>query len=166
MTKHGLHILLFTLIGCESSTVNSPILGSWITQSCQQLTDSNGGLVNVWAKSEYTFDSNSNIHMQSTSYNDSNCITESNAIQEEPHLVANYIDQGDGITQQGIEANKITITFSTMPPPVTITDGYYKITNNQLCLSQSYHFNSASFGIGTVDDTEIDFSNCLENTTP
>jgi hypothetical protein len=165
MIKHGLLLLLFTLIGCENSTVNSPILGSWITQSCQQLTDFNGELVNFWAKSEYTFDASSNIHMQSTSYSDSNCISKSNTIQEEPHLVANFIDQGDGITQQGIDANKITIIFSTIPPPVITTSGYYKITNNQLCLSQSYHFNSASFGIGTVDDTEIDFSNCLENTT-
>lgn len=166
MIKYGLLLLLFALIGCDKSTVNSQILGSWITQSCQQLTDSNGEQFNVWAKSEYTFDSSSNIYMQTTLYSDSNCISKSNNIQDESYLVANFIDQGDVITQQGIDANKIIIIFSTMPPPVTTTSGYYIISNNQLCLSQSYHFNSASFGIGTVNDTEIDFSNCLENTTP
>lgn len=153
-------------MSCNNSPDNSAIIASWVTDDCKQLTDSNSQPVNVWAKSTYEFDANGTIYFVSTSYSDSDCITASNAIIQNPILVATFSEQGEVTTSQGIEANAITITFSSSPLPVVTTRGFYKITNNQLCMSESFHFNAGSFGIGQVSDTEIDFSNCLTKHEP
>ncbi len=166
MHKIGILFLSFALISCNNSSENSAIIGSWVTDACQQLTDSNSQPVNVWAKSTYEFDVIDNIHFVSTSYSDSDCITASNAINEAPFIVATFTEQGEVTTSLGIEANAITITFSSAPPPIVTTSGFYKITNSQLCLSESFHFDAGGFGIGQVDDTEIDFSNCLTKNEP
>jgi len=166
LNKIGIILLAITLASCENSTENSAIIGSWVTDACEQLTDSNNQPVNVWAKSTYTFDTSGSIYFESVSYSDSNCITESNAITTTSLLVAIFSDQALVTTSQGIEANQISITFSSAPPPVITTSGYYKITNNQLCLSQSFYFDAGSFGIGQVDDTDIDFTNCLTKNEP
>jgi len=166
MKKYGLILFSLFVIGCESSTINSPLVGKWNTQECKQLSDSNSNLVEVWANSSYTFDKNGNIKTESISYSDSNCITVSNAIKNNSIHVAIYNEEETEITQLGIEATKITISFTSMPPPVTTTDGYYKITDNTLCLSESFQFDSASFSIGSFNNAEIDFNQCLIKNQP
>ena len=161
MNKIGIMLLGVTLASCTNNTENSDIIGSWITDACEQLTDSNNQPVNVWAKSTYTFDTLASIYIESTSYSDSNCITKSNAITTTLILLANFSEQGPVTTSQGIEANTITISFSSASPPIITTSGYYKITSNQICLSEGYHFGASSFSIGKTNDTEIDFINCL-----
>ena len=161
MHKIGILFLFFMLAGCDNSSGNSAIIGSWVTDACQQLTGQNSQPVNVWVKSTYTFDVNGNIYIEPTSYSDSNCITKSNAIQAESFLAAIFTEQGPATTSQGIEANKITITFDGAPPPTVSTSGYYKITNNQLCLSEAFHFGAGSFSINQVDDIKINFIDCL-----
>lgn len=166
MYKVGIILFCFTLIGCNNSSDKSAIIGSWVTNTCQQLTDTNSHPVNVWAKSTYEFDIIGNIHLVSTSYSDSDCITISNAINDPSFIVATFTEQDEVTTSLGIEANAITITFSSAPPPIVVTSGYYKITNNQLCLSESFHFDAGGFGIGQADDTEIDFNSCLTKNDP
>ncbi len=167
--KKGMHplcivYLFFILVGCDNSSGNSAIIGSWVTDACQQLTDQNSQPVNVWAKSTYTFDASGSIYLESISYSDSNCVTKSNAIQAEPFLAAIFTEQGPVTTSQGIEANKITITFDGAPPLIASTSGYYKVTNNQLCLSEAFRFGAGSFGIRRIDDTKINFIDCLTKT--
>lgn len=164
--KTGVIFLSFALISCNNSTENSAIISSWVTDTCEQLADSNNQPVNVWAKSTYIFDTNGDIHYLPTSYSDSDCITTSNEINGTPVIVATFTEQGEVTTSLGIEANEITVTFSSAPPPVVSISGYYKITNDQLCLSESYHFDAGRFGITQTNYTEIDFSNCLTKIEP
>ena len=166
MNKLGIAFLTIALFGCNDSNEISEIISSWETDACEQLSDPNNQPVNIWAKSTYTFDNDGSIYLESTSYSDSNCITKSNAITTTSQLVAMFTEQGPVTTSQGIEANKISITFSSSPSPIITTSGYYKITNNQLCLSQSFHFDAGGFGISQVDDTDIDFTNCLTKNEP
>lgn len=166
MYKIGILFLSYALISCNNNSDNSAIIDSWVTDACEQLTDSNSQPVNVWAKSTYEFDSSGNIFFAPTSYSDSDCVTVSNAINASPIMVATFTEQGEVTTSQGIEANAITINFSSAPPPTVTTSGYYKITNNQLCLSESFHLDAGSFGIDLVSNTEIDFSNCLTKNEP
>jgi len=166
MNQIGILLLAVILTGCESSDENSHIIGSWKTDNCDQLTYSNNQLTNVWAKSTYTIDSSGSIYSESTSYSDSNCITKSNNITTTSRLVAILSELGPVITSQGIEANKVSITFNSAPSPIVTTSGYYKITNNKLCLSQSFHFDAGGFGVSQTNDTRIDFSNCLTKLTP
>lgn len=135
MYKIGILFLCFALIGCNNDSKGSSIFGSWVTDTCQQLTNPNGQPVDVWAKSTYTFDINSDIYMVSNSYSDSDCITSSDAIEEAPLLVATFIEQGEVTTSSGIGANAIAITFSTAAPHAVTTSGFYRINNKQLCLS-------------------------------
>jgi hypothetical protein len=170
MKKIGILFLLITISGSScsnsSSAQNSAIIGSWVTDACEQLTDSKDQPVDVWAKSTYTFDSKGNIYLKSASYSDSDCLTKSNAINSDAMLVAIYSEQAPIINSQGKKANRILITFSSAPPPQATTSGYYKITNNQLCFSESFHFYAGSFRKSNSDDTEIDFNNCLTKNEP
>ena len=165
MNKYGTLLLVILLTGCDNSTVNSPLVGSWLTQSCEQIPDGNGGLSNVWGQSTYTFDANGQIHLATNLYSDSNCITSSNANNLDPSIiVASYVDNGSVTTPQGIQGNAITISFTSAPPPIVTTDGFYSITNNQLCLSIAFHFKSIGFSITAFNDSDIDFNNCLVST--
>jgi hypothetical protein len=170
MKKIGILFLLMAISGysCSNSSgpQNSAIIGSWVTDACEQLTDSMDQPVDVWAKSTYIFDSKGNIYVKSTSYSDSGCLTKSNAINSDTMLVAIYSEQGPIITSQGKKANRILITFSSAPPPQATTRGYYKITNSQLCFSESFHFYAGSFRKSNFDDTQIDFNNCLTKNKP
>jgi len=166
MNQIKILLLAFILIGCENSDENSLIIGTWKTNNCEQLSYSNNQLTNVWAKSTYTIDSRGSIYTESISYSDSNCITKSNDITTTSRLVAILSELGPVTTSQGIEANKISITFNSAPSPIVTTSGYYKVTNNQLCLSQSFHFDAGGFGISQTNDTRIDFNHCLTKLTP
>lgn len=161
MHKIGIIFLFFTLSSCDNSSDSSAIIGSWINDACEQLTYSNGQPVNAWVKSTYTFDTSGSIYSESTSYSDSNCISKSNDIQTQSLLVAIFSEQGPTITSQGIEADKITIRLSSALSSTITTSGYYKITNNQLCLSTSFHLDADGIGIAQTNDTEIAFYNCL-----
>lgn len=152
----------FVLISCNETNSTSSIIGNWITDACTQLTDNNSQPVNVWAKSTYTFQANGDIYLDPTSYSDSNCITESGAIQSGPLLVATFLDLGAVTASQGMDVMSINITFTSAPAPYT-TSGFYKITGGALCLSQAYQFNAGSFSISNADDTEIDFTHCLSS---
>ncbi len=153
----GILLLIITLSACDNNN-SSQIIGSWLTNSCTQLTDSSSNPINVWAKSTYIFNSNGNINFITTTHSDSDCVTEINTA--DAILVATFADLGPTTTSLGIDATAISIYFSSSPMPITTT-GYFKIENNQLCLSQSFHFDAGGFGIGSIDDTEIDYTNCL-----
>ncbi len=70
MNKLGNVLLVIFLVGCggDSNTDNSDITGSWVTISCEQLTDSDRQPVDAWGVSVYTFEASGDIFSEPRGY--------------------------------------------------------------------------------------------------
>lgn len=163
-TSLFLTIIVFT--GCSANdnsnnNINSPLLGKWETQSCEQLVDSSfNPPFTIWLKATYEFFQNGDIIFSTNSYADANCTTIAFNTLNPVSPVAFFQDLGPTILEEGIPGNKLIIEI--YPPNQTIsTNGFYTINNNILCFSQSYSFEPSSFGISLIERTPIDFTNCL-----
>jgi len=150
---------LLILSGCDNSSVNSPIVGGWEANQCFQTLDINDNPKNEWVKSIYDFDANGTITGYNILYSDSDCITRKNEFSYSQ--TANYIDNGETLTPQGLNGNSITITNFFSSEPALSVQGYYIIENNQLCFSEAISFLSGVFSIDIIDNTEISFNKCL-----
>lgn len=157
-------IILFT--GCSDSNnnpnnINSPLLGKWETQSCQQLVDSsNNPPITTWSKATYEFLLDGGIMFSPNNYTDANCTTIAFNTLSPSSPIAFFQDLGSTTLEEGIPGHKLNIEIRA-PDQTISTDGFYTINNNILCFSHSYSFEPSSFGISLIERTPIDFTSCL-----
>ena len=175
----GVLVILFLVAttGCgggDNSISSSTIVGTWITERCEQDTDRNGVLLNTWSKGLYeftpqttvilervAFEDHGAINFGRVTYSDSNCevITDIQAriALEQPVL---YQDLGEVILQEGILGHEFIVVF-TMPDSFRSVDGFYTLNNGSLCFSDVFlsvfHANLTF----PTESTAIDFDNCL-----
>ena len=156
-------VISLSLTACKGSSENnesSPIIGSWATQACAQLTDNNGAPINVWVKGYYDFTVNGSISFYREGYTDSNCTTEHQNFIPGSFSVVTFKDNGATTLQEGIQGHKIFINFMHLSPNVS-SNGFYTINNNTLCFSDTFVLEANRFGINQPDISDIDFNNCL-----
>lgn len=148
--------------GCVNdggSDETSPVAGAWITESCEQVSDSGGSLVNVWMKGLYEFSSEGIIRIGHQGYADADCVTlgESVAPADTP---VTYVDKGPQMLQEGIEGAGLNVTVD-IPDHFSSVDGYYLISGGRLCFSDRFVFEATTFGVSGLGGDAIDFSQCL-----
>lgn len=147
------------LLGCNNNS--SPLVGSWVTESCEQLSDESGSLLNIWAKGIYEFTNQSTILFSPEVYSDANCENLSNP---QPNIIGEssvtYIDLGQELLQEGIDGGGLTIIFDTGSQSFSF-DGYYTINNNVMCLSDSFTFGALGLSVSQAGSDAIDFGACL-----
>ena len=157
-------IILFTGCGDVNNTpdnANSPLLGIWETQSCQQFIDSsNNPPFEIWSKATYEFLLNGDIIFLANNYTDANCTTIAFNTLNPVSPIAVFQDLGETTLEEGISGHKLNIEIRA-PDQTISTNGFYTINNNILCFSQSYSFEPSSFGISIIERTPIDFTKCL-----
>ena len=149
--------------GCSSSgSQNIQLIGKWLTESCEQATDSNGVSVDAWFKSEYEFTATGFIFFVPEHYTDAQCITKAQTqTTVNPDLVVTHTDQGKIILQEGIPGYGITLSFET-PNETIAVDGFYTINSGVLCFSGIFNFGTLRFGFSEVaGDSAINFDDCL-----
>lgn len=162
----GIILSLTTLLigGCENSnndSSNSPLLGVWVTESCEQASDNTGAPVNVWLKSLYEFTDQGSIRVGREEYTESNCSTASNLVEpSEGQVPIKYTDQGQVLLQEGINGGSLFIEMGEGAQLVSL-DAFYSINNGSLCFSDAFTFEALTFGISQSGTDAIDFSNCL-----
>jgi len=159
-----LSVIAFT--GCSEdnnskNNENSPLLGKWDTQLCEQIIDSsNTPPTTTWAKGTYEFFQNGDILFSTNSYTDSNCTTIAFNTLNTTSSIASFLDLGETTLEEGISGNKLNIELQG-PDQTISTNGFYTINNNTLCFSLSYSFEPSSFGISLSERAPIDFTDCL-----
>jgi hypothetical protein len=119
------------VVGCGNSDSNSssPLPGLWITEACDQASDSNGSPVMVWIKSIYEFTSLGTIRIGLEEYTDSSCQVSGNVIEPtESQALITYIDQGEVLLQEGIEGGSLLIDMSTDMQSMSM-DAFYTINH-------------------------------------
>ena len=161
--KVALSVISFVtlLSGCGDASNNngssSALVGVWETKSCEQASDNNGVLQNMWVKALYEFTSQGKILLGTKQYQDANCITlNSTTVPTEIKVPVSYWDQGSRLLSEGINGGGLSITMQLL----TI-DGFYNINNNTLCFSDAFTFGSIKFAIAEAGLTSINFSRCL-----
>lgn len=157
-------LILLLLTGCENNNNGdqSPLLGAWVTESCDQASDSNGAPIDLWVKGLYEFTAQDTIRFGHEGYSDSNCtilVTTSTTPSEVGFSTA-YQDLGSQMLQEGVNGGGLLIGVSTGGEYLPI-DGYYIINNNSLCFSDVFTFEALGFGISEVGLSAIDFDHCL-----
>ncbi len=161
-------ILLSTIAvitGCSNSdnpnqNINSPLLGTWETQACEEVTDSSlSAPFTTWSKATYEFFQNGDIVFTPDNYLDSTCINKINSLRPDFPIAA-FRDFGEITLEEGILGNKLNITIQATGQTIS-TSGFYTINNNILCFSHSYSFEPNTFGVSLNERPPIDFTTCL-----
>jgi len=162
MRYFATYLVFFGLVlsGCGSSSddESTPLVGKWITEACEQVSDTNNVLVDVWARGIYEFTEQGAILFGLEIYSDSNCITFSST--QSGNSAADYNDLGPLQLQEGVDGGSLVIEMGTGTQFLSI-DAFYTISNNVLCFSDAFTFEVFSFGIAESGTTAIDFNNCL-----
>jgi len=167
MKTHGICLSIFWLLlsGCDSDSSSnnesSPLLGTWVTEACEQASDSNGALINLWLKGLYEFTAQGTILLGNETYSDSNCITLSSTIPlNNGAIPAIYQDLGPTLLQEGIDGGGLSIEISAGAQLLSI-DAFYTINNSALCFSDVFTFEALTFALSEAGTAAIDFNNCL-----
>ena len=164
------------LSGCggDNDSSQSVLVGVWMTEACDQATDSNGALINIWGKGLYeftttetitvdqvTFSSQGTIRLGQLMYSDSNCVTATDTnVPAEIDPPVLYADGGQELLQEGIPGNKLIISL-TAPNSIQRVSGFYTLDTGSLCFSEYFAFEPFSFDVSPMGPTGIDFENCL-----
>ncbi|MBD3669550.1 MAG: hypothetical protein HUJ29_02165, partial [Gammaproteobacteria bacterium] len=133
----------------------------WITNSCQQVPDSNENIIEYWSKGSYEFTTSNEIIFGNTTYSDSNCISEiSSQTSNVDGFGVAYQDLGEAVLQEGINGRGVSIEMGADANRITVS-GYYTIINNTLCLSDAFTLEPLTFNVSPEGSKSIDFANCL-----
>jgi hypothetical protein len=157
----GIIGLLATGCNGNNDTNSSPLLGVWVTESCEQASDSNGMFVNFWLKGLYEFTEHGTLLKGYEEYTDSSCEIPHDTV--EPHedtIPITYTDQGQVVLQEGINGGELVIEMGEGTGLVSV-DGFYTINSGSLCFSDAFTFEATEFGITQSGADAIDFDHCL-----
>ena len=162
--NYSTYCLFLLLIGCNGSSNKSPLLGSWVTESCKQSTNSSGEPQDIWLRGLYQFTTKGKILYDTDKYEDSDCISlKNNIITSENTINFTYQDSGAVVLQEGIDGGELLIEMNPEGPilePISVK-GFYTINNGTLCLSDAFTFEANRFGVSELSSDDIDFNNCL-----
>jgi len=147
--------------GADDAQSTSPLIGTWVTESCEQASDSNDMLLNTWAKGLYEFTNQGTIRIGNEQYSDSNCtVPGSTQAPSDTAIPIIYKDNGSQLLQEGINGAGLLIEVGT-GSQVSSVDAFYTINNNSLCFSDAFTFEALTFGISEIGASSIDFGSCL-----
>ena len=153
--------LLLFLSACDNNTSSSPLVGNWITESCEQMSDTNGAPMDFWVRGLYEFSAEGKIRLGMRGYSDSNCQTQvqytSPGSQDVPF---SFEDLGEAFLQEGIEGRGLRVTVGSALLSFSVS-GYYGIDNNRACFSEAFRFHAGRIGVSGSGADAIDFGNCL-----
>lgn len=162
--------IIFTIIlfctGCDTDNTPPPIEGKWVTQACEQTSDSPNPGLSRWSKGTYEFTTERELLIGSISYTDADCITH---ISTQAGTIANtqisFSHLGATSVEEGVEAFGLSL-LPYRDDRETVYDGVYTINNNILCLSETFSFGVTGYHLsglsGEPDKIRIDFTKCLE----
>ena len=161
--------LSILLAGCDdthnsSPLYTSPLIGTWITESCEQAVDINMMPIDTWVKGLYKFTDQGTIQVGKNNYYDSDCINLSFSYPPyeriNPNEHTKYVDNGELLLQEGINGNSLLIenSLSFYNKPLSF---FFTIHNNILCFSDAIKFEAQVFSITTDGSESINFINCL-----
>ncbi len=156
-------IISFLIVGCQGDRSNniSPLLGNWITNSCEQASDSGGSPINKWLVGLFEFTPQGTIRFGHKEYADSDCVTlNSSVAPANGDIPVMYNDKGPQTLQEGIEGDKLLIEMGSGDQFVS-REAYYTINDGKLCFSDAFTFEALKFGISESGADAIDFSHCL-----
>jgi len=151
--------LLLFLSACENNTASSPLVGNWITESCEQMRDANDAPMDVWVRGLYEFSAEGKIRLGMRGYSDSNCQTQAQNTSSGPQGTPfNFEDLGEVFLQEGIDGRGLRVSVGSALLSVS---GYYVIDNNRACFSEVFRFHASGAGVSQSGADTIDFTNCL-----
>ncbi|MEW8624713.1 MAG: hypothetical protein AB2551_03060 [Candidatus Thiodiazotropha sp.] len=166
MNKSLINTLCLALFisGCGSDNDSdpSPLLGRWVTESCEQAKYEDGTPTNTWYRGYYEFTVFQTIQLEHSTYSDSNC-TQFLDVTSPPDnniLAATYQDTGERQLQEGISGRGLTIELGEDERRIDV-DAFYTINNGSLCFSDAFTFEALIFGVSETGSDNIDFEHCL-----
>lgn len=154
-------LLLPLLVACENNTASSPLVGNWITESCEQMRDANNQPLDYWVRGLYEFSMEGRIRLGTRGYTDSNCQTQVQYKPPGPQVTPfTFEDLGEAFLQEGIDGRALRVSVAS-PSGLFAASGYYVIDNNRACFSEVFRFYAMRTGVSESSADTIDFNNCL-----
>ncbi len=153
--------LLLFLSACDNNTSSSPLVGNWITESCEQMSDTNGAPMDFWVRGLYEFSAKGKIRLGMRGYSDSNCQTQMQYTSPGPQDAPfTFEDLGETFLQEGIEGRGLRVSVVSVSQSLEVS-AYYVIDNNKACFSEAFTFHARRTGVSESGADAIDFDNCL-----
>jgi len=162
------------LIGCgdgSSSGSLSELVGTWVTESCSQVTDGSGNPLPMWLKAEYEFTPEGLITWRFFSYDDGQCITggslNSTSDHENGTFRLFFEDMGNETLQEGLLGHRLHFQLNEGDAVVVDSqDVFAAILNNyRLCTSENLRLGGSSIVYSDIANPQINFEECLVRDT-
>ncbi len=156
-------LLLLLLISCENDNP-STLVGTWITESCEEGTSFD--LPNdYWVQGVFRFSSKGKIEVGKNLYVDSRCQDQDTEIPpgiEESSTEISYEDLGEDPRSKDKGARGLLIVLKSDAFSLEV-EGLYAIDDGRICFSEGFDFHSSGIRIDQLGDaTRIDYENgCL-----
>lgn len=154
-------MLLVTACSSDGSTEDSPLVGTWITEGCEQMSDLNGNPIDVWARGLFEFTRDGRLLLGTREYGDGNCQTlVQTRAPADQDLDLRFADLGETTLPDGLEGRRLRITQESLLPSLS-REGTYVIMQRQACFSYAFRFSPSGIGF-SADNADINYLECLQ----
>ncbi|WP_455219192.1 hypothetical protein [Kaarinaea lacus] len=157
-------IFFVAISGCDrgGNSNLSPLVGVWITESCESHISNDGVSEETWRKGVYEFTARGELITGWETYGDSNCVEYlSTQIFNSSNSHVVYKDLGAQMLQEGIIGAGLSLQLVVLDQPTTAVYGYYAIIDNRVCFSERFVFEVSYLTMFSTNSDAIDFNSCL-----
>lgn len=157
--KTAVAVIALVISGCEVEQQNdspSPLVGTWLTDACEQMADAEGTPVEQWARGLYSFYSSGTLVARFNQYGDSGCTTATQLVDDLSEPAASptsYRDLGEETLENGIAGGGVVIWAETDSTTYEF-QGYYTVNNGSLCFSNKLNFDPLSISSSDAEGTD------------
>jgi len=153
--------VILSACSSEGDTEDSPLVGTWITEACGQMSDDSGNQLDAWSRGLFEFSGDGRLLLGFREYGDSNCqtLTRTQAPADQG-LDLRFADLGETTLPDGLEGRRLRITEGSFPPSFS-SEGTYLIMQRQACFSYAFRFRPTGIGFSS-DSADINYLDCLQ----
>lgn len=169
--RYGISALLIgtaLLSACSSNDSNDDSLaGTWMSESCDQMSNADNEPVSVWAKTQYEFwnsgsrDNGGSILGTTRAYTNADCSGESQIdsfIYPEDHAAMTYGVLGSATADNGLPALRVRFSWTFPSGGEFDETSLVQMTGGRLCLPTWLTLGAGKFSVGTGSSADIDYS--------
>ena len=153
--------VLLVACGGDNGNEDSPLLGAWITEACEQKTDASGNSLDAWIRGLFEFTRDGRLLTRQREYTDSNCQvlagTQPASGQGSDIL---FEDLGETTLPDGLEGAGLRISLDGALLGSS-SEGSYIIMQRQACFSYAFRFRPTGLGLSS-DSADINYLDCLQ----
>ena len=164
MSKYfAIGVGLLIVAGCRgTNNQSSPLVGSWLTDACSQMTESNGDVLDIWGRGVYQFYANGAVVPRARLYSDSSCSGNFELLSQldVSNTPFSFEDCGEEALEEGVDGGRLIFSI-VVDGEMNDIEGFYYLNDGVLCLSDNINLEPFAISSSSLELESIDFEKCL-----